>query len=387
MKYLHLIWASLFRKKTRTTLTLLSIIVAFLLFGLLNALIIALGRGVELAGADRLITQGKYSLTEVLPIGYYPQIKQLPGVDAVTHAQWFGGEYQDGRSFFAQFAVDPESYLEMYPEFLVPPEQQQKFFGTRTGALVGESLAKRYGWKIGDKVPIKSSIWTLADGSNVWTFDIVGIFKGKDENARSQEATMLFHWDYFDEARRYAKGTSGIYIVRVNDPDQATLVATEIDKRFANSQNETKTGSEKAFNQNFIKQMGDIGFIVQCILVAVFFTILLVTGNTMAQSVRERIPEIAILKTLGFSDGKALALVFADAMLLCLLGGVLGLCLVTLLVPGMAKAMENFLPGLGINAGTWGYGLLIALGLGVVTGILPALKARRLKIVDALSGH
>jgi putative ABC transport system permease protein len=387
MKYLHLIWASLFRRRTRTVLTLFSIIVAFLLFGLLNALIIAFNRGVELAGADRLVTQGKYSLTEVLPISYYEQIKQIDGVTLVTHAQWFGGIYQDPKNFFPQFAVEPASYLDMYPEFAISPEQREAFINTRTGAIAGLSLAKRFGWKIGDKIPIQATIWPLADGSNTWEFDLVGFLEGKDETAKSQEGALIFHYDYFDEARQFARGTTGIYIVRAADPDRAASVAAAIDRRFANSQNETKTGSEKAFNQNFIKQIGDIGFIVQAILGAVFFTILLVTGNTMAQSVRERVPEIAILKTLGFSDGKALGLVFAEAMLLALLGGLLGLLLVQLIVPGMAKAMEAFLPGLGVDGGRWLIGAILAIALGAITGLLPALKAQRLRIVDALSGH
>lgn len=387
MKYLHLIWASLFRKKTRTILTLFSIMVAFVLFGLLHGLIIAFNRGVELSGADRLVTQGKYSLTEPLPISYYTQIRDMPGVELVTHAQWFGGVYQEPSNFFPQFAVDPPTYLDMYPEFLIAPAQREAFLGTRTGAVAGKSLADRFGWKIGDKIPIQGTIWPKADGSSTWEFDLVGIFEGKDEVAKSQEGALLFHWDYFDEARQFAHGTSGIYIIRVADPNQVAAIAAEIDRRFANSQNETKTGSEKAFNQNFIKQIGDIGFIVQAILGAVFFTILLVTGNTMAQSVRERIPEIGILKTLGFDDGKALALVFAEAMLLCLLGGLLGLALVSVIVPGMAKAMSAFLPGMGVDGRTWSIGAAIAVGLGVVTGLLPAWKAKRLRIVDALSGH
>lgn len=387
MKYLHLIWASLFRKKTRTILTLFSIMVAFLLFGLLHGLIIAFNRGVELSGADRLVTQGKYSLTEVLPISYFAQIRDMPGVDLVTHAQWFGGVYQEPSNFFPQFAVDPATYLDMYPEFLIAPDQREAFLRTRTGAIAGKSLAERFGWKIGDKIPIQATIWLKADGSSTWEFDLVGIFEGKDEVAKSQEGALLFHWDYFDEARQFGRGTSGIYIIRVADPAQVATIAAEIDRRFANSQNETKTGSEKAFNQNFIRQIGDIGFIVQSILGAVFFTILLVTGNTMAQSVRERIPEIGILKTLGFGDGKALALVFAEAMLLCLLGGLLGLALVSVIVPGMAKALSSFLPGMAVDGRTWGIGAAIAVGLGVVTGLLPAWKAKRLRIVDALSGH
>jgi putative ABC transport system permease protein len=386
MKYLHLISASLFRKKTRTILTLVSILVAFILFGLLQALIIAFNRGVELAGADRLVTQGKYSLTEVLPISYYAQIRDMPGVALVTHAQWFGGVYQEPRNFFPQFAIDPATYLDMYPEFLIAPEQREAFLRTRTGAVAGKSLAERFGWKVGDRIPIQGTLWPKPDGTS-WEFELVGTFVGKDETAKSQEGSLLFHWDYFDEARAFARGTTGIYITRVSDPAQAAAVASEVDRRFANSQNETKTGSEKAFNQNFIKQIGDIGFIVQAILGAVFFTILLVTGNTMAQSVRERIPEIGLLKTLGFSDGKALGLVLAEAMLLCLLGGLLGLALVSLIVPGIAAALSQFLPGMAVDGGTWSIGLAIAVGLGLLTGLLPAWKARRLRIVDALSGH
>jgi putative ABC transport system permease protein len=386
MKYLHLISASLFRKKTRTILTLVSIMVAFILFGLLQALIIAFNRGVELAGADRLVTQGKYSLTEVLPISYYAQIRDMPGVALVTHAQWFGGVYQEPRKFFPQFAIDPATYLDMYPEFLIAPEQREAFLRTRTGAVAGKSLAERFGWKVGDRIPIQGTLWPKSDDTS-WEFELVGTFVGKDETAKSQEGSLLFHWDYFDEARAFARGTTGIYITRVSDPAQAAAVASEVDRRFANSQNETKTGSEKAFNQNFIKQIGDIGFIVQAILGAVFFTILLVTGNTMAQSVRERIPEIGLLKTLGFSDGKALGLVLAEAMLLCLLGGLLGLALVSLIVPGLAAALSQFLPGLAVDGGTWSIGLAIAVGLGLLTGLLPAWKARRLRIVDALSGH
>jgi putative ABC transport system permease protein len=386
MKYLHLIFASLFRKKTRTILTLVSIVVAFILFGLLQGLIVAFNRGVELAGADRLVTQGKYSLTEVLPISYYAQIRDTPGVALVTHAQWFGGIYQEPRNFFAQFAVDPKTYLAMYPEFMIAPEQREAFLKTRTGAIAGKALAERYGWKVGDKIPIQGALWPKTDGTT-WDFDLVGIFVGKDETAQSQEGSLLFQWDYFDEARKFGRGTTGIYITRVANPAKAAAIAAEIDGRFANSQNETKTGSEKAFNQNFIKQIGDIGFIVQAILGAVFFTILLVTGNTMAQSVRERIPEIGLLKTLGFSDGKALGLVFAEAMLLCLLGGLIGLALVSVIVPGMAQALSQYLPGMAVDGRTWVIGAVIAMGLGVATGLMPAWKARRLRIVDALSGH
>lgn len=387
MKYLPLILAGLFRRKTRSALTLLSIAVAFILFGLLQALAIAFNRGVEVSGDDRLVTQGRYSLTEVLPISYLERIKQVPGIKLVTHAQWFGGVYQDPSNFFVQFAIEPESYFQMYSEYLIAPEQVEAFKANRIGAVVGKSLAERFGWKIGDRIPIQATIWPKADGSNLWEFELVGIFAGHDEATRSQEGALLFHWDYFDEARAFERGTTGIFIARVDDPAQLTAVSASIDAGFRNSGHETKSGSEKAFNANFIAQMGDIGLIVSAILAAVFFTILLVTANTMAQSVRERIPEIAILKTLGFSDGTALTLVLCEAFALCAIGALLGMGFVGVIITPIGHAVEGFMPGIGINGWTWVQAFTLATTLALATGLMPAWRAKRLKIVDALAGH
>jgi len=383
MKYFPLIWSALWRKAPRTIYTMLSIVVAFLLFGLLQAVNVGLARSIEIAGADRLFVAGKYSFTEILPYSYYARIKSVPGVQRVTHATWFGGFYQEERNFFPQLPVDHASYLDMYPEFIVTPEARQALERTRSGALVGAGLAKRFGWKIGDRIPVQATIWPRKNGGNSWEFDIVGLMDGKDEAARAQADFLLFRHDYFDEARQFGQGYVGWYLVQVADPAQAATVAAAIDRQFANSPKETRTDSEKAFNQAFIKQMGDIELIIVSILGAVFFTLLFLTGNTMMQSVRERIPELAVLKTIGYSDLTVLALVLTEALLLCLLAALLGLGLATLLMPGLAAK----LPGLTMDPLVWLQGLLIAALVAIVVGLPPAWRAMRLDIVHALSGH
>ncbi len=379
------ILANLFRRKARTLLTLASLAAGFLLFGLLQAVQLAFDRGVELSGDDRLITQGRYSFTEILPIGYRAQIAAVPGVELVTHAQWFGGYYQKQSNFFPNFAVDPESYLDMYPEFLISPEARAAFIATRDGAVAGRSLAARFNWKIGDRIPIMATIWPRAGGALDWSFQLVGLFEGRDETARSQEGMLLFHHDYFDEARQFAKGTTGIYIVRIAGPELADRVAAEIDRRFRNSPNETKTGPEKAFNQSFIKQIGDIEAIIAIVLSAVFFTLLLLTANTMSQAVRERTAELAILKTIGFSGRRVLGMVLAEALLLCLIGALAGLGLTALIMPGLAAAVAAWFPGLGLVTATWIEGLAIAALLAAAIGLPPAIAASRLTIVAALA--
>ena len=384
MKYFHLVWAGLFRKKVRTVLTLLSVVVAFLLFGLLQSVNEAFSAGAEQARADRLITNSRYSIIEMLPISYLPQIESVPGVKNVAFASWFGGSYQDRPAQFGVFPVEPERYLRAVPEIVLPPAQLERWSATRDGAIVGRSLAQRYGWQVGDRVTLVADIWPQRDGSNEWNFEIAGIYTSPD--SEQNEGALLFQWDYFDEARQYARGTVGWFVVQVEDPDQAESVAQSIDALFANSSNETKTQTEKAFAQGFARQFGDVGLIVTSILGAVFFTILVLTGNTMAQAVRERIPELAILKTLGFSDRAVLGLVLAEALALILLGGLLGLALAA----GALGALSAMLAGFGvqgISSSVVSLGLLVMLALGLVVGLPPALRAMRLRVVDALGGH
>ncbi len=384
MKYLHLIWSDLFRKKTRTVLTVLSIVVAFLLFGLLDAVRVAFTVHESVEGASRLITSSRLSIIQPLPYADMSQIQHVPGVEAVAFANWFGGIYQDRKNFFANFAVSP-NFVEVYPEFLLPDDQKRAFAGTRTAALVGENLAKRFGWKLGDKIPLEATIFPRVDGSNTWTFDLVGIFRARDKQDRGQEDQMWFRYDYFDEGRVLSKGTVGWYVVKVADPVHADTVARAIDKLFANSEAETKTQTEKQFSMDFIKQMGDIGLIVTSIMGAVLFTILLLTGNTMSQAVRERIPELAVLKTIGFSNQSLLWLVLAESLLLVALGGVVGLLLATIGADILSAAFRG--GAFTVGADSWLMGSVLMLLLGVSVGLPPGLRAMRLRIVDALNAH
>lgn len=386
MKYFPLVWAALWRRKPRTILTMLSIVVAFLLYGLLQGVVQAFNAGVQISDADRLVTTGKYSLTQMQPIGYVQQIQAIPGVEQVAFASWFGGIYQTERNFFGQFPTDAERYLDVYPEILLPAAQKKAFLETRTGAIVCKTLADRFGWKLGDKIPIQSAIWPQKDGSKAWTFDLVGIFDAKDAATRAQHEYMLFHHEYFDEARQFGKGMVGWFITRVGDPAASPQVAAAIDARFANSQYPTKTDSEKAFNQGFVKQFGNLELILTGIMGAVIFTLLMLTGNTMMQSVRERVPELAVLKTLGYPDRTVLLLVLAEAFLLCGAAALAGLALAGWLAPALGTMMPGF-GGMALTANAALGGLLLAAALAAVVGLPPAMRAMRLDIVNALTGH
>jgi putative ABC transport system permease protein len=387
MRYLPLLWAGLFRKKTRTILTLLSVCVAFLLFGLLQAVTVAFESGADSADAKRLLTTARYSIIEPLPISYLRRIEQVPGVVGVAHAEWFGAKYQNESNAFPVFAVDPRRYLDMYPEFTIAPDQRQAFLTTRTGAVAGKRLVERYGWRLGQKLPISSEIHPKADGSMNWEFDLVGILDADDPAVRGNTDVVLIHSAYFDEARLSNKGRTGWYIERIADPAQGKAISAAIDAVFLNSPDETKTQPEKEFAIGFAKQIGDIGALVLRILAAVFFTILILTGNTMAQSIRERLPELAVLKTIGFSDGKVTALVLAEAVLLLLLGSGLGMLAATSLLPALNSATGGRFPPLFVSASTWLAALGCAVALALAIGLPPALRARRLKIVEALAGH
>ena len=387
MRYLPLLWAGLFRKKTRTILTLLSIVVAFALFGLLQAVQAAFESGADAADAKRLLTTARYSIIEPLPMAYQRRIEQVPGVVGVAYADWFGAKYQNESNAFPVFAVDPARYLDMYPEFTIARAQREAFVKTRTGAVAGKRLADRFGWRVGQKLPISSEIHPKTDGSMNWEFDLVGIIDADDPAVRGNTDMVLINVAYFDEARQVGKGKTGWYIVRIADSTQARGISASIDALFMNSPDETKTQPEKEFAIGFAKQIGDIGALVTRILIAVFFTILILTGNTMAQSIRERIPELAILKTLGFSDGKVTALVLAEAILLLLLGGAIGMGAAVAAMPALNGSTGGRFPPLFVSPETWLLAAAVAAVVALVIGLPPALRANRLKIVDALSGH
>ena len=381
MKFLPLIWANLKRRKLRTLLTVLSILVAFVLFGFLSSIKQALTGGVQLAGADRLVVRNKVSLIQFLNASYKPRMERIPGVVVATHQTWFGGIYQDPKNFFMQCPVIPGEFFSIHPEMILAPEQMKTWLKTRTGAVVGRKTAERFHWKIGDKVPIQSSIWSQSGGNRVWDFDIVGIYDGKEKN--TDTTALLFRYDYFDEAHTGDKGVVGWYTIKIKDSSKAAETAKLVDAEFENSNAETKTEPEGAFVQGMVSQIGNIALIVGSILGAVFFTILLVTGNTMSQAVRERTGELGVLKAIGFTNSQVVGLILAESCLITLLGGGLGLGLAWLIVsrgdPTGGQLPLFYFPIHDLFAGL---GICVALGL--ATGVFPAFQALRLRTADAL---
>jgi len=388
MKYLHLVWAALFRRKTRTLFTILSILAAFLLFGLLNSVRMAFANaGGSIVGADRLVTMSKVSFTLSLPKSLLPRIQAVPGVAEVSYANWFGGVYQEPRNFFPNEAV-ADNFLDLYPEWIMPAEQRKAFKATRTGAIVGQSLADRFHWKLGDKIPLQATIFAKKDGSNTWIFDLVGIYHVRDEKLKGQENVMFFNWDYFNEAAQFGgSSTVGWYAEKLADRSQADAVAQAVDRLSADSDHETKTQSEQSFTTALVSQFANIGLIVGAIMAAVFFTLVLLTGNTMAQAVRERVPELAVLKTIGFSNQSVLALVLAESVLLLLLGGSIGVAVSGIVVDVVRAKLGDQLPLARLDSTTWLSGLGLMVFIGLVVGALPAVRGMRLRIVDALSGR
>lgn len=386
MKYLHLVWSALFRRKTRTLFTLLSVVAAFLLFGLLNSVREAFANaGQSAAGASRLITISKVSFMVSLPKSLYMRIQAVPGVAEVTYANWFGGIYQDPKNFFANEAVAP-NFFDVYSEFVLPPNELHAFETTRTGAVVGAGLAARFHWKIGDQIPLQATIFPQKGGINTWTFNLVGVYHIANPREKNQENAMFFHWKYFDEAAEFGGGTVGWYVEKIAKPKDADHIAQAIDAMSANSDHETKTQDEDSFQASFVSQFADIGLIVGSIMGAVFFTLVLLTGNTMAQAVRERIPELAILKTIGFSNRSVLALVLAESVLLLAIGGAAGLALAEVAV-SVIRARLGAIPMQPVGLGIWLQGLGLMAVIGLLVGVLPARRGMRLRIVDALAGR
>jgi putative ABC transport system permease protein len=388
MKYFHLVWAALFRRKTRTLFTLLSVLAAFLLFGLLDSVRMAFANaGGSIAGVDRLVTMSKVSFTFPLPKSLQARIQAVPGVADVTYANWFGGIYQEPKNFFANEAV-ADNFFDLYPEFMLSPTERKAFKETRSGAVVGASLARKYHFKIGDKIPLQATIYPQKGGGNTWTFDLVGIYHARDPKLEAQENALFFNWDHFNEAAQFGAGnTVGWYVLKLADRRQSDRIAQAIDALSADSDHETKTQTEQAFTTALVSQFADIGLIVGAIMGAVFFTLVLLTGNTMAQAVRERIPELAVLKTIGFSSQSVLTLVLAEAVLLLVLGGAIGMALAGVVIDIVRAQLGNNLPLAPLDAPIWleGLGLMVAIGL--IVGALPAMRGMRLRIVDALSGR
>lgn len=381
MKYLYLIWANLKRSKVRTILTLLSIMIAFLLFGYLGAVRQAFSQGVDVAGADRLIVRHKVSLIQMLAESYESRIEQIPGVANATNQTWFGGIYQEPKNFFAQIVVEQDEFLDFYPEYQLSEEHEAAFKATRSGAIAGQGLVDRFGWKVGDRIPIESSAWTKKDGNQVWEFDLVGIYQGAEKGTDTSQ--FFFRYDFLNEGRAFGEGMVGWYVAKIENPDRAADVAKAIDAEFANSQMETKSEPEGAFIQGFANQIGNIGLIMTAIVSAVFFTILLVAGNTMAYAVRERTNELAVLKAIGFTDRGVLGLVLGESLVLTVIGGSIGLALAWMLI-SMGDPTNGSFPTFYFPTKDLYRGIGLIFLMAFVAGLIPALQAQRLRIADAL---
>ena len=379
MRFARLILANLFRKKIRLILTIGSFAVALFLFAFLAVVRDAFSRGADVANASRLVTINRVSIIQPIPLADRDKIARIPGVEAVTHNNWFGGVYQDEKNFFPQFVIDPENQRKVIPELVVPDDEWNNFLKDRQGAIVGARTAKRFGWKIGDRIPIKTTLW----GGGAWEFNIDGIYHG--QRPQDDETQFWFQWDYFQErVMDRLKGLVGWYVIKLDSPDDAYRVAKAIDTEFANSPYETKTETESAFAASWVKQFGNIKFLILTIGSVVFFTLLLVTGNTMAIAVRERTSELGVLKAIGFKDRSVLFLILAESLGIAFVGGLLGLALAVLAVPALAIALSGLLPNLILSKAMLAAGIGFALFVGACSGLLPGIGAMRLRVVNAL---
>lgn len=380
MKFRKLIFANLLRKKIRLILTVLSFAAALFLFTFLAVVRGAFSRNTELAGADRLVVINRVGLINVMPLAYGDKIRQIPGVKFVTHNNWFGGVYQDEKNFFPQFVIDPDNQRQVMTELHVPDDQWKTFAGDRQGAIAGRNLANRFGWKVGDRIPLQNALY---GPTKTWEFNLDGIYT--NDKKGGDESQFWLQWNYFYENIPDAyKGQAGWWVLKLESPDDAVRVAKAIDDGFANSSYETKTETESAFQANFAKQLGNIQLLIMTIGSVVFFTLLLVTGNTMAISIRERTGELAVLKAIGFSGRFVLLFVLAESLVIALIGGLLGLGLAMLAIPFVGAKLNGMLPPLLLSTTLLGLGLLFAVFVGVVSGLLPGIGAMRLRVVDAL---
>jgi len=379
MKFIGLVLKSARRSKRRTLLTVMSVAIAVFLFASLRAVIDGFNAGAEASSSTRIVTIRSTSLIFSMPTSHAEAIKSTPGVQDITWANWFGGIYKDPNNFFANFAVEPESYLRMYPEISLTPDERKAFLEDRTGCIVGDGLAKRYNFKVGDKITLMVGIPTY--GTQDYDFTVRGIYRSRGGAVDNQ--SMMFHWKYVDE-RSLVKGQVGWYVVQVSHPDEATRVALAIDQKFANSPYETKTDTERAFQSSFVSMFGNLNLLLGSIALAVVITTLFVAANTMAMSVRERTTEIAVMRTLGFPSRTIFLLVAGEALLMAAVGGILGIGVARLIVNPNFLAAGGFIPEIRVNNLNVLVGLGLSVLIGILAGFIPATLASRLKIVDAL---
>jgi putative ABC transport system permease protein len=380
LKYLPLILANLERKRLRTMLIVASIAIAFALFGLLESMRASVTDSSGVAGGNRLITQHKVSIVQSLPASYLERIRGVEGVHAACSHNWFGGIYQSDQNQIPVFAVDTESFFAIYPEYELPEQQRKAWLADTSGALVGKLLAARFGWKVGDRIPLRSDIFQKAEGGDIWEVNISGIYEAGNED----DASLYFHYKYFNNSLRFGRDRIGWVVIRIDDPQQGPRISSAVDQMFANSSAETKTATERAFAQTFINQRGNVSAIVAAVAAAVFFTMLLVSANGMAQAIRERTSELAVMRTLGFSAVSLVALVLGEAIVLNLLGVLVGLGIAALLVVRFATVAQEYFPSLSIPRHAYLFSVGLAVLFGVFAGALPCFRIYRLQIVNAL---
>jgi putative ABC transport system permease protein len=376
MKFLPLVLANLGRHKRRTILTITSVALALFLFASLQTVVTTIAAGANFGSAHRLVSTHATGIVFPLPIAYANRFQAVPGVQGVTWANWFGGRYGDGKRFFATFAIDPKSYLDIYPEMVVPADQKEAFIRERTAALVGKHLMETFGWKIGQNVTLQGTIFP-----GDWTFTIRGMYVPTDPQIGDD--VLMFHHDYMEE-RLNRPGIAGWYVLKIDSPDHAAAIAKRIDEQFKNSSSPTKTGTEQAFNASFATMWGNVSLLMGTIGLAVVFAILLVTANAMMMGARERTREVAVLKTIGFGDRALFGIVMLEAGVIAITGAVIGLGGAKLLYKATHFSGGGFLPGFDVKPSTLVIGSVVAIGLMLASGLVPAVRAARLPVVTAL---
>ena len=382
MKDFYLVLKNLTRKPLRLFLTVFATFIAFMIFGTLTAFQQAFDSGVDLAADDRLIVLNKINFTQSLPVSYANRVRAVEDVDALTHLNWFGGYYQEPRDQFAMFAVDAENFMGVYDELVMSDDERSAWVANRQGLIAGKAIAERFGWQKGDRIPVNSNIFSQRDGSTSWEFDIESVYEGADPQTDTN--SVYFHYEYFNETQSFGGDFIGFMAVRTSDPSRNEAVIKAIDDMFANSPAETETVPEKVFNKAFIEQIGNLSLILTSVVLAAFFVILVIVGNSMILSIRERTAEIGVMKTLGFSSARIFRMVLAESLLLALLGGLLGVAASGSLV-ALVNSAPIQLPTLVLSGSVWSQALLFMVGLGFITGIVPAMNALRLNIITALS--
>lgn len=379
---LGLIFAGAFRKPLRAILLIITAMIAFLLFGMLGAFLSTLNAGINLTAANRLVVANKINFTSDLPYSYIERVRRVSGVTAVTWANWFGAYFQEPRNQIVTFAVDPESYLEVFSELQIPADQRAAFVGDRTGLLVGEATATRLGWKIGDTVPLQSNFLQRSDGEKIWPLTVRAIYTLADPKADT--SALYLHYDYLNEANSFGKDKIGLMYLLTADPAQNEQIVRAIDDGFSTDRDQTATTTERAFAQGFLAQLGNLTQLLTSVMAAAFVSLALIVGNTMVMALRERTKEIGVMKTLGFGAGRVMRLVIGEAVLLVGLGGALGLALASVALVGLASQAAAFFPGLGMSNDVLLIGAGLVLGLGALTGAIPGVNAYRMRIVEAM---